>query len=334
MEHSGYSMRGILNRMRGIKRQIVRQRSAAAAKQKYLSQRELSASARERSRPPFIVTGIYRSGTSVASRITQSLGIDFGPKEHFLQPVGKIANLNPEGFEENFFFDHLGHFLLRSAGGNGLSPPSADVMRAMDIGALRDEDFWYFCTSAHRDDRIMSSVYDEFFYRYNISNIDAYIEDRFEKCTWGFKDVHAGFYSETIDRRWDGASRLVMFRDPESFLRSAKNIARKVTIDPWIQYYTRVLDDLDTDRTLLVSYDQLKERPDKIIAGIARFVGAHRERNGGGRADVDWRPLVNLVKPNSRTTHEQAGPSGEAWQLHEALLRRADNDFARISSDV
>ena len=53
---------------------------------------------------PIWVTGMFRSGTSLVTKILKELGGDLGPEEDLLQPFGTRKHLNPDGFYENHLF--------------------------------------------------------------------------------------------------------------------------------------------------------------------------------------------------------------------------------------
>lgn len=65
------------------------------------------------------IIGCPRSGTSLAARILEACGLDFGPADHLAGP-DKIA---PEGYHENLPMLVTNDLALRSFGGSFLNPP-------------------------------------------------------------------------------------------------------------------------------------------------------------------------------------------------------------------
>jgi hypothetical protein len=59
-----------------------------------------------------IVLGPYRSGTSVTAQVLSALGVDFGPKRHFVP----ASRNNPGGFFERIDINQANEALLESAG--------------------------------------------------------------------------------------------------------------------------------------------------------------------------------------------------------------------------
>ena len=53
---------------------------------------------------PLFIGGMFRSGTSLVTKLLIDSGFDAGPENHLLQPIGFRKTLNPNGFFENYLF--------------------------------------------------------------------------------------------------------------------------------------------------------------------------------------------------------------------------------------
>src|ERR1700722_12084882 len=81
------------------------------------------------------VLGMHRSGTTVAARLINLLGIDLGAEEHLLGPRPD----NPKGFWEHGPIVELNEEILRRLGGNWREPPPLPPgwETSADFGDLR-----------------------------------------------------------------------------------------------------------------------------------------------------------------------------------------------------
>ena len=183
--------------------------------------------------PPFIVTGIYRSGTTLVTSFLEALGVDLGPEEHKFQNVGRLAalDLNPDGFQENFLINDLGRYILQYAGGSGVEFPSFKKLGALSLSAFDNVDFAYYAIKVLNDDRVDGQIRRQILNHYNISNINQYFYDHFDTNLWGFKDVHSGAYMPIYLKKWHNAKWICVFREPSSFLKSA-NMGSGMSIFP------------------------------------------------------------------------------------------------------
>jgi hypothetical protein len=103
---------------------------------------------------PVIITGIYRSGTTLCSSIIENIGVDLGPEAHKCGGIGNFRKLNSEGFQENFLVNDLGRYILYVNGGTGINFPDANILSSFSLEKIDDSDFAYYSEIFINDDRV------------------------------------------------------------------------------------------------------------------------------------------------------------------------------------
>lgn len=269
---------------------------------------------------PVLVTGIYRSGTSIGSRLVQALGVDFGENEHIYSAIGKIKHLNIEGFEENFLFNEIGHFLLMMNGGNGKYFSSVDEYEKFSLEQIKDGEFWYFATEKYglNEDRISKEIRLGILNHYNISNINQYISDYFDTKFWGFKDVHAGVYLPVYKKKWPRMKVVVLYRQPADFVRSARDLIASITCQTWVDYYKRINEFTKNDEnTLWLNYDKLTEKNTDELVKLISFIDPKRIIT-----DQLLDNMKAMIRPkNNKDASGDYKPNDAALSLYKRLSR-------------
>lgn len=72
----------------------------------FSKRRYINFNTRNTSKVVFVV-GMFRSGTSITSKILMQSGLNFGPHWRLLKARGPLKMLNPDGFFEDFLFIQL-----------------------------------------------------------------------------------------------------------------------------------------------------------------------------------------------------------------------------------
>jgi hypothetical protein len=259
--------------------------------------------------PPLIILGLYRSGTTLTASLVERLGVDLGPVEHRLAGIGRLKELNPDGFQENFMMNDLGRYILYHAGGSGARFPAFERLCALNLERLSDSDLAYYAEVVENDDRIDPLLRAQVLRTYAVSNINQYFCDFFDTTLWGFKDVHAGLYLPVYLRKWQGARLVVVFRHPAAFMKSIAKYWRGVTLDSWIEYYRRVLDATCESEVYWVCYEQLLEREPRTLSGLYQFVLGRSPR------DKEVAVLEAQIRPDK--AHHQGVDAPELQQALE-----------------
>jgi hypothetical protein len=224
--------------------------------------------------PPFIVTGIYRSGTTLVTSLLEALGVDLGPQEHKFQNKGRLAvlNLNPDGFQENFLINDLGRYILHYAGGSGVDFPNFEKIAKLSFSTFDNADFAYYALKVLKDDRVSNQIRRRVLSHYNISNINQYFCDYFDTALWGFKDVHSGAIMPVYQKKWQKAKWICVFREPSSFLQSAKKLSPNIAEQTWIEYYSRVLQTEPHAKILWIAYEDVLNKNERTIMELIKYV--------------------------------------------------------------
>lgn len=262
--------------------------------------------------PPIVVTGIYRSGTTLLARLVQSMGVDFGPAEHSLQGKGHLGHLNPDGFHENFLMNDLGRYILYCSGGSGVEWPEPDKISQLHIQNLDDADFKQYSRTVLKDTRIDNSVREDVLDNYNLAELKQYFLDFFNTSFWGFKDVHAGVYLDLYREIWPGARIVCSVRHPAAFLKSALKLTKHATTSIWVEYYQRVIDN-DAGDIMFVCFEELLAGNHYLVQALARFL----EKDISEKEAQDI--LEDLVDVRKVHYEDDQGVSKVASLMYKAL---------------
>lgn len=274
--------------------------------------------------PPFIIAGIYRSGTTLVASLLERLGVDLGPQEHRCQGIGPLAFLNPHGFQENFLMNDLGRFILHYLGGSGVSFPDLALVLNLDLRSLDDADFAYYSARVLHDVRVSDRVRESVLRQYSVSNLDQYFCDHFDTSCWGFKDVHSGIYMPAYARMWPDATWVCIFREPSSFLESARRLSAEVAPRLWVEYYRRVMQFEHRVDIHWVAYEDLMSCDEATLYELISLVKGHTDG-----MDI----LANLLQVIDPSAVHRRGSTleglGEASELYRELRRKCASSTVR-----
>jgi hypothetical protein len=272
---------------------------------------------------PVIITGIYRSGTTLCSTIIEKIGVDLGPESHKCGGVGNFRNLNSEGFQENFLVNDLGRYILYINGGSGIDFPNINILSNFSLEKIDDSDFAYYSEKFVNDDRVFPHIRKTILRNYGISGINQYFYNHFDTRSWGFKDVHSGVFLPVYEKFWPGCKFVCVFRKPCAFLRSALALNDKVTLQTWLDYYNRVSQFEDEVNLFWLPYEEVLNKNEELIKKLVKFI------TGSGSIDnVDIKALLQPVRTPVRKTQnlddeEMKELNREAYELYKELLNKS-----------
>ncbi|MFT6923814.1 MAG: hypothetical protein ACJA1C_002834 [Crocinitomicaceae bacterium] len=253
---------------------------------------------------PIWITGLFRSGTSLTTRILSILGVDLGPEEHLLKAKGSRELLNPEGFQENYLFMDWSLKVFRDLDSWGHAPPSHASVEAYD-NKIDAKAFAYHSIVEIHDDRISNVDKLKAIRNSSPSNFEAYLSEYF-KPPFAIKNPHFSILFPILQRQWANSKFLVVFRNPDDTIASAKKVAPTADYSLYLEYYSRLLEsDLDA---IYFSYDALIDHPEKSIKALALalkldasgaeqavgLVNANRSGNKG-TTKGDWPQSIQFV---------------------------------------
>ena len=265
---------------------------------------------------PVLVLGMHRSGTSVATQVVASLGLEVGDEDLLMGP----APSNQGGHWEVTHLTELNDDLLRELGGRWSAPPAVPPERLAALAA----DTW--------GERACDAL-----------------EHSFATGDWVWKDPRLclllPFWRPVIAD--DALTAIVVLREPAEVARSLEernDIGLAYGIALWERHLRAVLEGARGLRTLVVRYADLVAEPIATAAQIAGFLG---------RPVPDGSAVAAVVYPAHR--HQEAegteplSPEAEALRalveglagVHEQLdvdlppetpnLQLAFDEHARMS---
>jgi hypothetical protein len=220
---------------------------------------------------PIWVVGMYRSGTSIVTRILQQMGGDIGPSDHLYQPRGWYRKLNPEGFFENFLFEDIARYLLVKAGGNGDDPPVRDLVR-MRSWKGSQADLAYHSIFKFHDERITRLHRWNVLRKYGIGNLDTYLQKEFGPNPV-IKNGHLTFLTDLLLERWPDSRFVGVFRDPAEVLGSANSMEANTTPELWMAYNNVLLQLAKAGKCTLVHLGSLTADPESTIDRLSDDLG-------------------------------------------------------------
>lgn len=258
--------------------------------------------------PALLVSGAFRSGTSATTLILSKAGYDIGPQRHLLQATEKYKAYNPDGFLENYFFMELSRYLFHLTKSSGDAPPSKESVDKVLARDLDDADFRRYAIMVLRESRVPNRDKADVLRQASVNYPLAYVANAFGKKPL-IKNPHFSVLPSFTEKYFPQSTQVVVFRNPEQWLKSAKVVSPNVNYALYDRYYADYLGNTN-ERVVFFSYDHLLADPK---ASIEKLLSAVNIRN----ADVTT--LSNLVR-----IKKQEAFSGENTTYNN-LLQHAVN---------
>ena len=252
------------------------------------------------------VTGMHRSGTSVAAGLLASLGVDFGPDEGMLEP----ADENPHGFWEQRVVADLNDDVLAALGGSWYEPPIlADGWAATPtLDGMRD-----------RIDGVLGGLFGA-------------------RAAAGLKDPRMSLLLPLWRTRSPRVASILLVRDPREV---AQSLARRNGIHSersaylWLRYvaaawrndpahllvhYAQLFDELDTTLDRVCTFLSLDPPSRDARITVADIVDPSARRS---RADDETGPMMRRAVALHERIRAGDGATDEIERLQRGWLRRA-----------
>lgn len=238
--------------------------------------------------PPLLVSGIFRSGTSITTNILSNAGFDVGPQNHLLQ----ATEINPDGYFENYFFMDLSRYLFHLTNSYGDNPPEENLIDKIDPKTLRDDAFRKFTLLEIHDDRVSNRNKLDVLKKVSVHHMQEYLSHAFGEKPL-IKNPHFSVLEPFFKKVFPGSKRVVVFRNPEGWKKSAQVVSEKSDFDLYEKYYAYYLKS-DQEGIIYFNYDNLLSNPEGSIQSLLNALGL--EQVSG---------LVKLVRQKSFATGAQ-----------------------------
>lgn len=212
---------------------------------------------------PVLVSGIFRSGTSITTKLLIEAGLDAGPENHLLQATGKLKAHNPDGFLENYFFMELSRYLFHLSNSSGDNPPPESALEKIVLGAAQDHAFRTYALLELRDQRITNRNKASVLKKVSLENPLAYLSHAFGAKPV-IKNPHFSVLEPYFLKLFPDATRVVVFRRPSDWVRSAQTVTPKADVSLYDRYYAYYLDH-PLQNVIFFDYDQLIAHPKSSI---------------------------------------------------------------------
>jgi hypothetical protein len=207
---------------------------------------------------PILITGLFRSGTTITAKLFNEMGYSAGPDEHLLKARGERRILNPEGFLENYFFMDLSTYLFHKTQSWGDIPPTYDVIEKMELLKNDRHKLAKFSIIRLHDDRISNVQKLKILAAYNVCEPGAYLETNFPEKSF-IKNPHFAVLFLYFKKMFPQSPFVFVFREPAAAVNSAKKVSPVADYDLYNAYYREACKEHKTGNLNIVflSYENL-----------------------------------------------------------------------------
>lgn len=215
------------------------------------------------------VLGMFRSGTSLTSQILKELGYDFGNENDLIKPIGVLRNLNPNGFFENFIFVEYSRYFLIKTGKKGDDPPKVNEKYDVSFEDVDFKQLVYFSLFQINDDRVTLFNKYRAFRKLSKHGINKYLEKNFTSNA-AIKNPSLSFYYSQLSNHFPNSNYLIIFRNPDSVLKSSKILTSENTYELYNIYHEHFLNLKNNSNIIYFSYDNLINYPADSIECLSK----------------------------------------------------------------
>ncbi|MFV0572548.1 MAG: sulfotransferase [Xanthomarina gelatinilytica] len=215
------------------------------------------------------VLGMFRSGTSLTSQILMELGADFGSNNDLLKPIGKFKNLNPNGFFENFILVEYSRYFLNEINKSGSNPPKTNEEVNVSFNDVKFNKLVYLSLFKINEDRVLLINKYRAFRKLSKSGIYKYAEKYFSDNAT-IKNPSLSFFYEQIDLSFPNSKYLIVYRNPDSVLKSSRVLTEKNNYELYNTYHEHFIELKDKKNVTYFSYDNLIKNPEASIKKLSK----------------------------------------------------------------
>lgn len=237
---------------------------------------------------PVWVLGMFRSGTSLICDILQELGADFGPETDLLHAEGVMKDLNPNGFFENFIFAEYSRFIYEMVNAKGDNPPTLEKIKSIQWKDVQIETLIDYTFHKSFEDRISLENKISAYRRLCESGLNGYLK-AFSSGKPYIKIPMLSFLTHLLVGTWPNSRFLVVFRNPESVVKSSHALSKTADYDLYEKYNRHLLEFAQSNlNAFLVSYDRLIAEPEVSVAQLCDKFGLDKSKvkTAAGKVDI------------------------------------------------
>jgi hypothetical protein len=216
-----------------------------------------------------LITGLFRSGTTITARIVNEMGFSAGPDDHLLKAIGSRKELNPDGFLENHFCMELSMYLLYKTNSWGDTPPGKLSVESLELGEEDDNAMVAFLLMKIHDDRISNMNKLKAQLQGSASHPENYFNFNFAGRSF-VKNPHIAVLFSYFKKLFPQSQVLVVFRNPFDAVNSAKKVSPFVNYKLYNSYYKELISEFrnGNKNILFFSYDNLIQNSENSLANL------------------------------------------------------------------
>lgn len=253
---------------------------------------------------PLLITGLFRSGTTITSRIIQDLGYSAGPDNHLLKAIGSRKGLNPDGFLENHFCMELSMYLFYKTESWGDSPPDKLRVESLELSEEADNEMVWFSLTKIHDDRISNVNKLKTQLQGSASNPENYFNSNFSEKSF-VKNPHIAVLFPYFKKLFPKSKVIVVFRNPFDAVNSAKNVTPFANYELYNSYYEELCSEYKTENKNIIffSYDNLIQNTENSIQQLQKTLNT---QTSNIQTSIRTKEITGLSKLNElpETTRE------------------------------
>jgi hypothetical protein len=246
---------------------------------------------------PVWVLGMFRSGTSLVCDVLLSLGADFGKKENWLQPVGVLKDLNPNGFFEDYIFAEYSRYILHKLNSWGDNPPDLKLVEKLDWNDVEIDKMIDFSFHVTKEDRITFEQKIKTFKTLCKLGLNLYVSKEIAAKNPYIKIPMLTLLTPMLIRNWPKSKFLVVFRNPDSVVKSSQILSKKSDYQLYHKYYAHLIDLYKSRKDFyFISYDNFIEKPEESAAQLVNCLRLSSDKINEASQKIDKKLFRN--KPN------------------------------------
>lgn len=266
---------------------------------------------------PLLITGLFRSGTTITARLVQTMGYQSGPESHLLQASGKRKHLNPNGFLEDYFFMECTLAVFAKTNSWGDAPPDKNTLKQFDLRQLNQNEIVKFSLLQIHDDRISNYNKLKVLLSGEFNHPEGYLK-RFYTDRSFIKNPHFAVLMPVLESIFSKSNILVVFKEPAKAILSAKKVSSALDFNLYLDYYKDLVERHKSgcNKIMFFSYESLILNTSKSIDDLSNSLN--------GKVS-DKQKLIDLVKTDIVESEYKTDLPNEVTEIYQYMLTNSIN---------